>query len=98
MVASGVRSNRTWHGLARKEWRLEFGLATDKPAMSNVSLYISSRSETVSTNRERRFETDRFHRATWKHIEDDGLPNARPIVWASPALSNDPIPPCARMS
>src|ERR1019366_841700 len=30
VVALAFRSNRTWHGLARKEWRLDFRLATDK--------------------------------------------------------------------
>src|SRR3981081_1789207 len=52
-----------------------------------MPLDISSRSESVSANRERRRGAGRIppYGDTWKQIDDDGLPNARPI-----ALSDSP--------
>src|SRR6476646_11073028 len=52
-----------------------------------MPLDISSRSESVSANRERRRGAGRIppYGDTWKYIDDDGFPNARPI-----ALSDSP--------
>src|ERR1039457_2008289 len=52
-----------------------------------MPLDISSRSESVNANRERRRGAGRIPPcgANWKYIDDDGLPNARPI-----ALSDSP--------